>query len=130
MAGMNRRNFLQMMVGGVVATAAVRSFPFRVFSFPTKITVPEFMCYPETDPVWDRVTMTKTFVYLDKSGVWEIDSVGSHLLSVHPVRDGLPHGIYRSEEIDIEEAKRIFPDHRGLAPLLASAEVHASRLRR
>ena len=39
MAGdMDRRNFLRSMVGGVAAAAAVRTFPFRVFSFPNRIT--------------------------------------------------------------------------------------------
>jgi len=40
----DRRNFLKMLVGGVAATAAVRTFPFRVFSFPSEpkiFTVPE-----------------------------------------------------------------------------------------
>jgi hypothetical protein len=31
---MNRRGFLSTLIGGVTATAAVRTFPFRVFSFP------------------------------------------------------------------------------------------------
>lgn len=30
----NRRAFLQTLVGGIVAGAAVRTWPFRVFSFP------------------------------------------------------------------------------------------------
>ncbi|MGB7147515.1 MAG: hypothetical protein WBD45_00060 [Terriglobales bacterium] len=34
---MNRRNFLGLMVGGVAAAAAVRTFPFRVFSFPKQV---------------------------------------------------------------------------------------------
>ena len=34
---MNRRNFLGMMVGGLAATAAVRTFPFLVFSFPKEV---------------------------------------------------------------------------------------------
>jgi hypothetical protein len=33
----NRRQFLSTLIGGVAAGAAVRSFPFRVFSFPTEI---------------------------------------------------------------------------------------------
>lgn len=36
---MDRRNFLNMMVGGVAASAAVRTWPFRVFSFPSEITL-------------------------------------------------------------------------------------------
>lgn len=38
---MNRRGFLRGLAGGVAATAAVRTFPFRVFSFPTEIVKPE-----------------------------------------------------------------------------------------
>lgn len=37
---MNRRGFLRSLVGGVAATVAVRTFPFRVYSFPTEITYP------------------------------------------------------------------------------------------
>lgn len=37
---MNRRNFFRSMIGGVAAAAAVRMFPFRVFSFPSEIVVP------------------------------------------------------------------------------------------
>lgn len=38
---MNRRNFLRSMIGGVATAAAVRTFPFRVFSFPTDIVIPD-----------------------------------------------------------------------------------------
>jgi hypothetical protein len=34
---MNRRSFLGTLVGGIAATAAVRTWPFRVFSFPAEI---------------------------------------------------------------------------------------------
>ena len=37
---MDRRKFLSLIVGGVAATAAVRTFPFRVYSFPSKPAVP------------------------------------------------------------------------------------------
>jgi hypothetical protein len=37
---MERRGFLKLMVGGVAAAAAVRTFPFRVFSFPKEIQLP------------------------------------------------------------------------------------------
>jgi hypothetical protein len=33
---MDRRAFLRGLVGGVATDAAVRTFPFRVFSFPSK----------------------------------------------------------------------------------------------
>jgi hypothetical protein len=38
---MNRRAFLGSLFGGVAASAAVRTWPFRVFSFPSEIVVPE-----------------------------------------------------------------------------------------
>ena len=37
---MNRREFLSTLVGGVSVNAAVRTWPFRVFSFPSKIVIP------------------------------------------------------------------------------------------
>lgn len=36
---MNRRTFFSSMVGGVAATAAVRTWPFRVYSFPQEIVI-------------------------------------------------------------------------------------------
>jgi hypothetical protein len=36
---MNRRSFIGLMLGGVAATAAVRTWPFRVFSFPSEVTI-------------------------------------------------------------------------------------------
>jgi hypothetical protein len=36
---MDRRNFFRTMVGGVTAAAAVRTWPFRVFSFPSTVEV-------------------------------------------------------------------------------------------
>jgi len=37
---MGRRNFLGVMVGGIAATAAVRTWPFRVYSFPSEVVLP------------------------------------------------------------------------------------------
>ena len=36
---LSRRGFLGTMIGGVAASAAVRTFPFRVFSFPETVKV-------------------------------------------------------------------------------------------
>jgi hypothetical protein len=36
---MDRRGFMGMMIGGVAVAAAVRQFPFRVYSFPAKIEI-------------------------------------------------------------------------------------------
>ena len=38
----DRRNFLRTLVGGLAATAAARTWPFRVYSFPTEIIQPNF----------------------------------------------------------------------------------------
>jgi hypothetical protein len=43
---MNRRAFLGTVVGGVAAGAAIRTFPFRVYSFPTDIKVVSAMEFP------------------------------------------------------------------------------------
>ena len=37
---MNRREFLRRLVAGVSVKAAVRTWPFRVFSFPSTIIIP------------------------------------------------------------------------------------------
>jgi len=39
MSELSRRGFLSMLVGGVAATAAVRTFPFHVFSFPSEVKI-------------------------------------------------------------------------------------------
>lgn len=36
---MNRRGFLKALVGGIAGAAAVRTWPFRVFSFPGEVIV-------------------------------------------------------------------------------------------
>jgi hypothetical protein len=34
---MNRRSFFKKMIGGVAAAAAVRTWPFRIYSFPSQV---------------------------------------------------------------------------------------------
>lgn len=36
----NRRLFLSTIIGGLAASAAVRTWPFRVFSFPSEVMTP------------------------------------------------------------------------------------------
>jgi hypothetical protein len=38
---LNRRAFLGTLIGGTVAAAAIQTWPFRVYSFPTDIIIPE-----------------------------------------------------------------------------------------
>jgi hypothetical protein len=41
---MKRRDFISKLVGGVATAAAVRSWPFRVFSFPSQVAPsPDYM---------------------------------------------------------------------------------------
>ena len=43
---MDRREFLSTLVGGVFVNAAVRTWPFRVFSFPSRIVIPAHLFEP------------------------------------------------------------------------------------
>jgi hypothetical protein len=45
---MNRRSFLTSLIGGVAASAAVRTWPFRVYSFPStyKLYEPIYLVPP------------------------------------------------------------------------------------
>ena len=36
---MNRRAFLSTLIGGVAAAAAVRTWPFRAYSFPSEVKI-------------------------------------------------------------------------------------------
>jgi hypothetical protein len=55
---MNRRGFLRLAIGGVAASAAVRTFPFRVYSFPKEIIAPKaadiewLNMEPDPEPFW------------------------------------------------------------------------------
>jgi hypothetical protein len=54
---MDRRNFLRSLIGGVAATAAVRTFPFRVYSFPAEIepvkVIQENFSMFDVQPIYD-----------------------------------------------------------------------------
>jgi len=46
---MDRRNFLRAMVGGVATAAAVRTWPFRVYSFPATSVITDMQKYFDED---------------------------------------------------------------------------------
>lgn len=48
---MDRRLFFNRMIGGLAATAAVRTWPFRVYSFPAEIVIPETI-----SPLFDQIS--------------------------------------------------------------------------
>ena len=56
---MDRRSFLRDMIGGVAAAAAVRTFPFRVYSFPTIIK-------PLNIGTWESMTCEQILAHLNK----------------------------------------------------------------
>lgn len=94
---MNRRNFLRMMVGGVAAGAAVRTFPFRVYSFPKQINLE-----PLPLPL-SLYGMRYADVYAETGTMYGITRYGVF------ESGGAPGGWKKiSQEIDIVEAKRIF----------------------
>jgi hypothetical protein len=60
----SRRNFLRMLIGGVAAGAAVRTWPFRVFSFPSEIVTPDLSLGLgdfEIQPMYDFYEMLNSF---------------------------------------------------------------------
>lgn len=56
---MDRRSFIRGLIGGVAAAAAVRTFPFRVFSFPTAPIVAAPRDYFAID--WPITTRGRTY---------------------------------------------------------------------
>ena len=66
-----RRGFLGMMVGGVAAAAAVRTWPFRVFSFPTEIAIPSVPAF--NTATWQDLAL----IYYDREA---IEQLKRHLL--------------------------------------------------
>ena len=82
---MDRRNFLRSLVGGVAVTAAARTFPFRVFSFPLQITVPSGPFLRELE-----------IIYYDKSAIDALQEMMMYGSSV-----------WRIKRLPKEELKRI-----------------------
>jgi hypothetical protein len=68
---MNRRNFLSTMLYGLAASAAVRKFPFSVYSFPREIRPLNVPRVPkEIVALWkQRLEMVKRFGQ-DAGGEW------------------------------------------------------------
>lgn len=106
---MERRNFLRLMVGGVSTAAAVRTFPFRVFSFPKEIVGPN---YDLLDITLQRyATKTSMFMIMDSI------LAGKHFF---PFDYGLPFHIARPDLANTITSPSVNPSQltaTGFAPL-------------
>jgi hypothetical protein len=72
---MDRRGFLATLIGGIAATAAVRTWPFRVYSFPTDIVRVDPYKLPES--MLDQLN-AMTIKYLNPS-------IADHIFSPSPM---------------------------------------------
>lgn len=50
-----RREFLKTLVGGVAASAAVRTWPFRVYSFPRRLELDDHFAQYAVMQMWGKV---------------------------------------------------------------------------
>lgn len=91
---MERRGFLKLIVGGVAAAAAVRTFPFRVFSIPREIVIPYPAMFGGDPGDWKRM-------YL---GDWEFLE---NVIYLHPLQ--LDELIKR--HFEIREVETPFPSY-------------------
>jgi len=103
---MNRRAFFGTMVGGVAASAALRTFPFRVYSFPTDIKIASAGEFP----AW--MYAAESYLFNPESaeerarfmGMVEKEKQGFNL-----VRGGMPGKAY-PQFFREEEKTRLFSD--------------------
>lgn len=102
---MNRRGFLRTLAGGAAAAVAVRTFPFRAYSFPTTITNRLFW-FGRIDTMnpayWGGVDMMDHapnvwFVNADQARAFELLDQKIEALELEEVRDELPT-IYSNEQ--------------------------------
>ena len=70
---MNRRSFLGTLVGGVATAAAVRTWPFRVYSFPSAITM--------MDPAIEQLMIKHVIAWNGSHELWALNP-GERLLDV------------------------------------------------
>lgn len=77
----DRRNFMRSMIGGVAATVAVRTWPFRVYSFPTTIKSPTIHISQVETKLLGRDYYTIDWSCYPKSPLWQLtDSVTIEML--------------------------------------------------
>ena len=111
---MNRRNFLGLLAGGLAAGAAVRSFPFRVFSFPKEIHTGN----------WEGLKIDPyiTGFLVPSFGGFEV----GEQIAVYGVEGGLA-GIARITRIDRKPNVIYFASQEPLAPPSMLARISSVR---
>jgi len=98
---MDRRNFLRSVIGGVAAVAAVRTFPFRVFSFPAEIKPFDFSYLP-WDPegeVW--------YMNPDQAKAWDSLDARVQAVELESIHDEIPDLMRRGDRfLELLRGKR------------------------
>ena len=103
---MNRREFLSVLVGGVSVTAAVRTWPFRVFSFPSTIVIPThrfrfFEAFalngPEMSEFLPLAFDMDLDTYVRSQRPWPWAKPLAVRVSAYPLRDHLPLYVIQSK---------------------------------
>jgi hypothetical protein len=102
----NRRNFLRSLVGGVAAAAAVRTFPFRVFSFPKETILNPWRYFGPSQMFGGEPS------FLDRTvGPLSLHGLPNYIGDEdHPITSGTFYGIQRGD------VRRVIPD-KGFLPL-------------
>jgi len=79
----DRRNFLGTLIGGIAGAAAVRTWPFRVYSFPLEISPAKLLVMEYVKLVNGTIIVSPR----QKTGLWYYN----HALELVRVSDPLPH---------------------------------------
>lgn len=98
---MNRRGFLAALTGGVVAGAAVRTWPFRVFSFPTDIVIArpgvQTIAFVEASEYVTRIVGLRIPLRIPNTGMHAVSQEGS-IVNLGPLWKCFT--VYTPEELD------------------------------
>jgi hypothetical protein len=112
---MNRRNFLGLLAGGLAATAAVRTFPFRVFSFPKRIRLANAADYGLFWEDWQRWAIGNSDLPVMADGMGMPRSLHGLPYYIgdedHPLTTGTMFGIQRAQRpiicTDVDPVKHV-----------------------
>jgi hypothetical protein len=120
---MNRRNFLRQCVGGIATVAAVRTWPFRVYSFPsapktidvlidsreitTQYLLREYLALWPDGSLHKEIIMGKSQMEVMYEALTKASQRTEHMLQTYSGREANPrpgtHDIVRSEFVGEEK---------------------------